>query len=323
MKTLYIFGNGFDLAQGLSTRYSDFYQYLESKTGSFLLDEMKDSIGSATELWSDMEVGLGVFTEFAIGNEDFESFYYELSDLLQDYLKHEEYKIIPSKEKYDKFMNDLENLSDGMEGGDVSRFNEHVFRNFTPYNNISIITLNYTHTIEKLVEDFEYDNNISSDEKLINNIIHLHGELDDTIIIGVDNESQIAKVDFKDDEAIKDILVKEQSNFVMKNGNSDRCRRLISEADIIVLFGVSLGETDARWWKYIGDILVNRKNTLIIQHVFNPNYKIMRTRKQQLGKFERDAMDNLLSKLDIDITKLSEIRNRIFFIYNSTAFSKS
>lgn len=67
MKILYIFGNGLDIAQGLATRYSDFYKYLESKEGSFLLDEMKDSISSTTELWSDMEVGLGVFTKAALG----------------------------------------------------------------------------------------------------------------------------------------------------------------------------------------------------------------------------------------------------------------
>lgn len=320
MKILYIFGNGLDIAQGLATRYSDFYKYLESKEGSFLLDEMKDSISSTTELWSDMEVGLGVFTEVALENEDFENFYYELSDHLQDYLKQEEGKFTPTKEMCDKFINGLENLIAGMEGGDVTRFNGHISRHFNPAKDISIITLNYTHTIEKLTKYLEFDSKISSNNEFVDNIIHLHGELDDTIVIGVDNEAQIANDDFKNNEAIKDILVKEQSNFVMKNGKADRCRQLISEANIIVLYGVSLGETDARWWKYIGNILVNTRYTLIIQHIFNPKYKILRTRRQQLGRMEREAMEILSSKLNIDKELLNNLRDRIFFIYNSTAF---
>lgn len=320
MKILYIFGNGLDIAQGLATRYSDFYKYLESKEGSFLLDEMKDSISSTTELWSDMEVGLGVFTVLALENEDFENFYYELSDHLQDYLKQEEGKFTPTKEMCDKFIKGLENLINGMEGGDVTRFNRHIHRNFNPAKDISIITLNYTHTIEKLTKHLEFDSKISSNIEFVDNIIHLHGELDDTIVIGVDNEAQIANDDFKNNEAIKDILVKEQSNFVMKNGKADRCRQLISEANIIVLYGVSLGETDARWWKYIGNVLVNTRNTLIIQHIFNPKYKILRTRRQQLGRMEREAMEILSSKLNIDKELLNDLRNRIFFIYNSTAF---
>lgn len=320
MKILYIFGNGLDIAQGLATRYSDFYKYLESKEGSFLLDEMKDSISSTTELWSDMEVGLGVFTVLALENEDFENFYYELSDHLQDYLKQEEGKFTPTKEMCDKFIKGLENLINGMEGGDVTRFNRHIHRNFNPAKDISIITLNYTHTIEKLTKYLEFDSKISSNNEFVDNIIHLHGELDDTIVIGVDNEAQIANDDFKNNEAIKDILVKEQSNFVMKNGNADRCRQLISEANIIVLYGVSLGETDARWWKYIGNVLVNTRNTLIIQHIFNPKYKILRTRRQQLGRMEREAMEILSSKLNIDKKLLNDLRDRIFFIYNSTAF---
>lgn len=320
MKILYIFGNGLDIAQGLATRYSDFYKYLESKEGSFLLDEMKDSISSTTELWSDMEVGLGVFTKVALENEDFENFYYELSDHLQDYLKQEEGKFTPTKEICDKFIKGLENLITGMEGGDVTRFNGHVLRNFNPAKDISIITLNYTHTIEKLTKHIEFDSKISSNIEFVDNIIHLHGELDDTIVIGVDNEAQIANDDFKNNEAIKDILVKEQSNFVMKNGKADRCRQLIREANIIVLYGVSLGETDARWWKYIGNVLVNTRNTLIIQHIFNPKYKILRTRRQQLGRMEREAMEILSSKLNIDKELLNDLRYRIFFIYNSTAF---
>ena len=320
MKILYIFGNGLDIAQGLATRYSDFYKYLESKEGSFLLDEMKDNISSTTELWSDMEVGLGVFTRVALENEDFVNFYYELSDHLQDYLKQEEGKFTPTKEMCDKFIKGLENPITGMEGGDVTRFNGHIFRNFNPAKDISIITLNYTHTIEKLTKHLEFDSKISSNIEFVDNIIHLHGELDDTIVIGVDNEAQIANDDFKNNEAIKDILVKEQSNFVMKNGNADRCRRLIRDANIIVLYGVSLGETDARWWKYIGNVLVNTRNTLIIQHIFNPKYKILRTRRQQLGRMEREAMEILSSKLNIDKELLNDLRDRIFFIYNSTAF---
>lgn len=77
--------------------------------------------------------------------------------------------------------------------------------------------------------------------------------------------------EFRNNDDIKDLMIKIQSNEVMKETRHMQCEALINGANIIVLFGVSLGDTDARWWKIIGDNLVNRANLAVIQHLFEPN----------------------------------------------------
>ena len=89
MNILYIIGNGFDKAQGMATSYPEFYKYLAEnvKDGSHLLEKMKSAITVNTKLWSDMENGLGEFTDETDNAEEFYNFYFELNRLLQNYLK--------------------------------------------------------------------------------------------------------------------------------------------------------------------------------------------------------------------------------------------
>lgn len=87
---LYIIGNGFDLAQGMKSRYGDFYPYYLNQESSneaiqLLKNEIKGNIGD----WSDMELALGKFTQ-KIGSESlFTELYYDLCDNLSAYLQAE------------------------------------------------------------------------------------------------------------------------------------------------------------------------------------------------------------------------------------------
>ena len=61
---LYFFGNGFDLSLNLKTRYEDFYEYLkDNMPDNEYIKLMLQEIGKDKELWSDMELALGKFTE--------------------------------------------------------------------------------------------------------------------------------------------------------------------------------------------------------------------------------------------------------------------
>lgn len=92
----------------------------------------------------------------------------------------------------------------------------------------SVITLNYTNTLEKIL-------NLSSgattkgfdSSNTLRNLIHVHGILGQSIIIGVDNETQIKNEEFKKNDDIKDLMIKEQSNLVMKETRHIQCETLI------------------------------------------------------------------------------------------------
>ena len=112
-----------------------------------------------------------------------------------------------------------------------------------------VITLNYTNTLEKILEMNGTSSKLIGYNKVLRNIYHVHGTLGNSIIIGVDNEEQITNTTFRTNDDVKDLLIKMQSNQIMKETRHRQCENLIAEANVIILFGVSLGDTDLKWWK--------------------------------------------------------------------------
>lgn len=342
MNVLYILGNGFDKAQGMHTSYPEFYQYLIKNTnvGSALLQQLKQDINADKELWSDMEEALGQFTSKVESADDFDVLYFELSDHLQDYLKNEEKHFNPSDELKAKFRQDFLMPFRYM---DVE--NQKIIQNLyidenkavkkaglpSRVHSISVMTLNYTNTLEKLllpadtfkniksnIVDYDYNIDVST---VLRKIIHVHGVLNDSIIIGVDNTDQISNVQFRTNADVRDLIIKEQSNRAMGYTCHEQCKNLILGADIIVLYGVSLGDTDTRWWQFIGNRF-RTGNLYIVQHIFNPNAIIITpNRKQWLGKIDRVRKNFILNKMMLQSVQFSdETKSRLFFIANSDMF---
>lgn len=321
MNILYILGNGFDKAQGMATSYPEFYKYLMDNTnnGSELLQQLKKDIKEDKELWSDMEEAFGVFTQKIKNIEIFDDFYFEQSELLQEYLKSEEGKFLISQQLKDKFKSDFISVSGSLSPLDKIRFSN--YRNiFGGDNEIYVITLNYTNTLEKLL-----DNKISErrfdNRNILHGVIHLHGTLDNSIIIGVDNEEQIANKELCKDEDVKDLLIKNQSNIAMKQTRQITCESWIENANLIILYGVSLGNTDIRWWNLIGNQLKKRNTLAIIQHLYTPG-AITPTTRQKIGKLERTQIANIKERMGINKEDDSNdnIKNRLFFTVNSNIF---
>lgn len=323
MNILYILGNGFDKAQGMATSYPEFYKYLTEnvKDGSPLLEKMKSAITEDTVLWSDMESGLGEFTSATDNAVEFDDFYFELSEHLQNYLKKENEKFTPSDKLKNKFQSDFTIVSKYLGALDKTRFDGFLGTVSTSTKDINVITLNYTNTLEKIlglnagVTTKPFSNNTN-----LRNIIHVHGQLGESIIIGVDHPGQIKNDSFRNNEDIKDIMIKIESNESMKETRHMECERLIAYANVIVLFGVSLGETDARWWKLIGQNLKRRKNIAIIQHLYNPG-AITPTQRQKIRQLERKQQEYLLERMDIKLAAGDvDIRERLFFTVNEPVF---
>lgn len=321
MNVLYIIGNGFDMAHGMKTSYPDFYKFLKRDVSddSPLLQQLKKDIDAKTELWSDMEEALGVFTSKVNSAKDFENLYFSISDYLQYYLKNEDAMFIPMNNYCSKCKKDFGTISSYL--GDIDKTSYQSYRKKCSLGqDITIITLNYTSTIEKLLS---YNNTLLDlgNGKYIRQIIHLHGMLDDSIIIGVDNEEQIANKAFASNEDIKDFLIKEQANKTMKYNRHLLCETRIKEANLIILYGVSLGKTDAHWWNLIGEQLKDRTDLAIIQFLYKPT-ELIPTRKQILGRIEREQRNCLMRAFGLNNEEWSgnAISERVFFVTNSNAF---
>ncbi len=323
MNVLYILGNGFDKAQGMATSYPEFYKYLAEnvKDGSPLLEKMESAITEDTVLWSDMESGLGEFTSATNNAEEFDDFYFELNRHLQNYLKEENEKFSPTNDLKTKFQTDFTTVSKYLGALDKTRFDRFLGAVSTSSKDINVITLNYTNTLEKILGlNAGVTTKVFSINTNLRNIIHVHGQLGESIIIGVDNIEQIKHREFQVNENIKDCMIKMQSNQVMKTTRHLRCEELIADANLIILMGVSLGDTDAHWWKLIGENLVSRKNIAIIQHLYNPG-AINPAQMQKRGRLERRQQDLIMHKMRINEEHWTdELRSRLFFTVNEPIF---
>ena len=273
MNIVYILGNGFDKAQGMATSYPEFYKYLDLKERSELIEQLKKEIKSDKEQWSDMEEAFGKFSSKIDTEDNFTELYFDLNDLLQMYLKSEDKAFSPMENLKNKFREDFLITGKYLEEADKMRFN--AFANSVNSNNkeFNVITFNYTNTLEKLLT---IDTKTSRVEKtfgsnrVLHNIIHVHGSLEEAIIIGVDNETQIANEILRGNENVRDLLIKIESNRAMKNLRHDNCEGFIKNAHLIILYGVSLGNTDLRWWTLIGQELKRRKNLAIYSTYTDP-----------------------------------------------------
>ena len=152
MNILYILGNGFDKAQGMATSYPEFYKHLmdNSENCSKMLQLLKDEINANKELWSDMEEAFGHLTSKIETVEDIEELFFELNAYLQEYLKIEDSKFMPSTNLKSKFISDFLTPSKNLEPLDKQRFLDET-KSFGTAKDLYVMTLNYTNTLEKLL----------------------------------------------------------------------------------------------------------------------------------------------------------------------------
>lgn len=325
MNVLYILGNGFDKAQGMKTSYPEFYEYLKNKEGSLLLEKMKENITADKKLWSDMEWALGLYTSEVKSSEDMDILHDELSSCLQEYLTIEDERFKPNELLKKKITSDFIFPEAYLSEVDKEQFNriiEPVLRTKGVSKNIYVMSLNYTGTLEKLLGINQNGvSKVFNNRCELKNICHVHGRLGDTIIVGVDNIEQIRNVKLQSSEDVTNFLVKYEANLAMKNLRHSRCEQYVKNADLIVLMGVSWGETDKRWWKLIGEELKKRTDLVIISTIYCPS-DVPITRKYKLATVERTERNRLYGKLDIQsVEDIEAISNRIFFIVNSSLFS--
>lgn len=87
------------------------------------------------------------------------------------------------------------------------------------------------------------------------------------MLMGLDNKEQIHNPLYAEDEDVADYFIKPVANYQFGTLIDDKAKRAIERSNLIVTMGVSFGETDKTWWKYIGNrIVTSSKVRVIIYH---------------------------------------------------------
>ena len=206
MNILYIVGNGLDIQYGLKTKYSDFYEYqlpiyeekkMTENYSNIIYDYILNDKKTNWENWSDLELALGELTKNPeVNEEEFMNALDKLNEDLNNYLSIVQNKFDLTGKTID-IQKNLKEIYSQIPDGSKERVLQFIqsFSIATDY--INILTLNYTNILDRLIEkekNKEYKSFRSHNYGcFIKNVEHVHGTLDFSLILGVNDENQISE----------------------------------------------------------------------------------------------------------------------------------
>ncbi len=327
MNITFMIGNGFDLNIGLNTQYKDFYpHYIKNNPD----DMIAKSINENTDKWSDLELALGEFVE-NISDDEIDSFFDSkelLEQCLTEYLKEQENSIDwkscngigdefqSNIIKFYKFFGEQEKIS---YNALIAKTNRTI--------NYKLITFNYTNILEKLVKETDkfapfttHKSGVSTYNDHLYSPLHIHGTLSSGLMIGVDNASQIKNETIKNSKKYLNYLSKIEFNKALGENRIKKAKEIIDQSYYICLFGLSFGETDEHWWKYLISWLNLNESRRLVLFVYDKEINL--TTSTQKLRYRDKIRDEFIAKGKCkDNAIIERIIERIIVIPNSDMFT--
>lgn len=265
MQLTYILGNGFDLAIKLKTGYKHFYEWYEEKPDeteeiSLLKKTIREQIDKGNDKWADFEYALGQFTALVADKEKYIACFKCARESLIEYLK-KAYSEGKEKNK-DFLLSATYKIVDRSQNSDEDLSEEDKTNFETPKNVDTVfncISFNYTPVFDEGKKDLlsnarGFSNSYNRPSRYeIGEVLNVHGTLNDYPILGVDNKTQIANKDFREDMEIVEMMVKGEVDKKLGRNWRNSALEIIRKSDKIYIYGTSLGETDEFWWKIIAE----------------------------------------------------------------------
>lgn len=323
MNIVYLIGNGFDLNLRLPTDYKHFYEYyVTSHSTSEIIERLKRHIRNYEDQnWSDLEVGLGEYTAQLSTYKELEEIFINLNLELTKYIQMIDNQLPQYTQSYkDKFLNDLRTPYSYLTSKEQAIMMSH-YQSFSSDIYTNIVNFNYTHTIEHITQ-IEKGKHISIGQYekrsvYLRPINHLHREIGDRgIILGVNDETQITNQELASDIRAKNLLIKPVCNEQLGWLNDVTCKQRIQGANLLCLFGLSLGKTDRLWWQIIGKHMEISNCHLIYFHYTDKTFPL----EQLEINYKLSLKEQLLDTLEIMKNKHENVLSRIFIVINSNMF---
>lgn len=335
MNITFLIGNGFDRNLGLSTTYSEFVKfYKATKARTETLKGFREHITENEELWSNAEVALGQYTSMLDNGAGaaFSACHTDICEKLAEYLKREETRIdydayAENVKKAFTMLNKIIDTFPTTERGVLeqvykSKQNEEIRFNF--------ICFNYTRTLDKCMEIIMTSNPVLGTHRYSNStmnhkvgaLCHVHGTVEQEMVFGVNDDSQIAKNDVFDCEfgdLYKNMLIKQQTNASYQENTDARAAEILNNSHIIYIYGMSIGSTDNLWWDRVCAWLSASSNRHVILSQYSAPARGVVQIEYQV--FERKQRQNFTGHSTLDQKKRESIENRIH-ITNDNIFSE-
>lgn len=333
----FLVGNGFDIASGVRTSYSSFYDWYCKQPHENLhiytfKKEIQNDIDNGGENWADFEMGLGKYTaKFSAETvDDFIECYEDAQRGIIEYLEKE------TKGRYDAIS---ESESEKLREGVAKFYQELSPAGFDKIDSIfkakenedctiHIMSFNYTRLIDKCAEvlaasplkAWAYGNSSKLRRLKVNQtVIHIHGTSDEFPILGMNDSSQIVNQDLLSVPYFAEMLIKPQGVAAVERLWHVQAENIIASSQIICIFGMSLGDSDSRWWQLIMDWLRDNYNTHLIIF-WHTDIELNRISAFRYAR-EVDKVKAKFTKYsDYEENVIKSIKERIHVVFNPKHF---
>lgn len=289
MKITFFIGNGYDINLGLKTSYPDFLNwYIKQPSKCSEVEIFKNLIRSNIKYWSDLEIALGKKTlDKPLSTKNGLKLCKQDLDIhLKEYLDLQNQRIrLPTTTDIDTFRRSIVKFpllcSSGHRRSLQAVYNSHGIEEYE-YN---IINFNFTNTVDifwnrisssafwhdirflKVMPD-EVFRTIDIKGKLV----HVHGTLAQSMITGVGEASQLENIIYQKSQEITNVIVKPIMNENCRNDVEQEVSEIINSTDIFVVYGMSIGITDVKWWKKVVSRLLKESNTYLVIINYDSEY---------------------------------------------------
>lgn len=322
MNIVHIIGNGFDLNLKLKTGYIDFLKhYRRLKSTSPIIEGFKATlIDSNIDNWSNFEIELGKYSVNFSNFDDFET-------LRQDIILAMSYYLNRIQNKFDSQLIDNKKVLNYLNAPylDLNKKDlETIKSTFNHYVNkvclVNVISLNYTNLLDLSITGstghlISYTKSFTQPNQL-HPVIHIHGTLEERMIVGVNDKSQILNKKLLRDKNFQKAFIKTEYNRTLGHMIDDECVNHINKANIISILGCSIGDSDRFWWNLICEKLINENCILIIYH-----YKEIKHQNlfKNLENIEIEKIKNefLSHKKGLKASEKEYLKSKIFVKVNS------
>lgn len=305
MNITFLIGNGFDLRLGMKTKYTDMYNdYINTDNADKIIKEFQKTLKTDApkyETWADFEMGMAQYAQNFENEDDFIKCIRDFKFFMINYLTEEQNKFfdfynrnfLVEMDVLDEFEQSITNFYD-KQIPNVKKSLDNI-ANFTNKNKIiNFITFNYTGILEFIRDRFNLFAEIGSNHLLIDEIVHIHGDLNSNVVLGVDNADQIKNVKFNINRKVERAFIKPRFNHYYDIARIELANDVLKNSDVICIYGLSLGESDLTWSKKIVNWLLSSTLNQLFYFTYGTN------------KFENWNIDAKMDEEDVLKMKLLE-----------------
>lgn len=329
MNIVCFLGNGLDISLGLKTSYNDFYEYYlaQSESTKPSVQKLREEIRSDFGNWADLELALGAHCKHLNDAEDVYDVFFDISERLAEYLQEQEETCDYTSKNSERFFSDAlspEGYLTPQERTEFSKYSRKI-RPRSHQNHVSkldIITFNYTRSMERILgDDKEIEQAIKSVglKYRFGKLEHVHGKLGDTPVLGLNDESQIKNDELTLSEDAMEVCIKPKHSNAIGQMVDSRCAQIVRTADLIILFGLSIGETDKIWWERIGQRL--QEGCLLFIFVYSKEFDVPTSQIVKHNRFKRNIKEQFLAKTEVGEAMVDFVMSRIFVGINRPVFA--